>query len=210
MTLAAVRVRDKSGRRTTRLLEGNAMRPDLKISIAAVSVAVAVVSISVAARAAFSSPNDAHVAFAATGPAGMKIEGTTSDLKVTEANGNLVVDVSLTNLATGIALRDQHMKDKYLEVGKYPQATLTVARSALRVPASGGQLTVDAPGTLKLHGQVRSVTVHYDAAADATGVAVHGKFHVRMDDFGITVPSYLGVTVKPDVDVTASFHVTGS
>ena len=54
------------------------------------------------------------------------------------------------------------------------------------------------------------MTVHYEAASDATGFAVHGKFHVRMDDFGITVPSYLGVTVKPDVDVTASFHVTGS
>jgi len=28
-----------------------------------------------------------------------------------------------------------------------------------------------------------------------------------MNDFGITVPVYLGVTVKPDVDVSASFQV---
>jgi hypothetical protein len=31
-----------------------------------------------------------------------------------------------------------------------------------------------------------------------------------MNDFGISVPSYLGVTVKPEVDVSASFRVTGS
>jgi polyisoprenoid-binding protein YceI len=184
------------------------MKLDRSFSIVAVSVAIA--SISVAVHAAFSSPKDARVAFAAAGPAGLKIEGTTTELKVTEEQGNVVVDVPLANLATGIALRDQHMKEKYLEVGKFPDAVLTVARAALKVPAAGGQLTADAPGTLKLHGQTRPVTVRYDAAADADGLLVHGKLHIRMDDYGITIPSYLGVTVKPDVDVTASFHVTGS
>jgi hypothetical protein len=28
-----------------------------------------------------------------------------------------------------------------------------------------------------------------------------------MNDFGVKVPSYLGITVKPDVVVTASFTV---
>ncbi|MGO8997232.1 MAG: YceI family protein [Polyangiaceae bacterium] len=184
------------------------MKLALKFSVTAVSIAVA--SISVAAYAAFSSPRDARVAFAAAGPAGLKIEGATSELKVLEEGGNVVVDVPLANLATGIALRDQHMKEKYLEVAKYPDAALTVARSALKVPASGGQLTADAPGTLKLHGQERPVTVRYDAASDADGLTVHGKLHIRMDEFGIAIPSYLGVTVKPEVDITASFHVAGS
>ena len=182
------------------------MKPKLSV----VTVSVFVASVTVAAQAAFSSPRDARVTFSAAGPAGLKIEGTTSELRVIEEAGNVMVDVPLANLATGIALRDQHMKEKYLEVSKYPDAILTVARSALKVPASGGQLTADASGTLKLHGQVRPVTVRYDATADADGLAVHGKLHLRMDEFGITVPSYLGVTVKPDVDVVASFHVTGT
>jgi hypothetical protein len=29
-----------------------------------------------------------------------------------------------------------------------------------------------------------------------------------MNDFGITAPSYLGVTVKPDVDINSSFQAT--
>jgi hypothetical protein len=38
----------------------------------------------------------------------------------------------------------------------------------------------------------------------------HGKFRINMNDFGITVPVYLGVTVKPDVDVTANFKLVGN
>ncbi len=41
-------------------------------------------------------------------------------LKIEEADGNVVLDVPLTNLVTGIALRDKHMKEKYLEVQKSP------------------------------------------------------------------------------------------
>jgi polyisoprenoid-binding protein YceI len=118
--------------------------------------------------------------------------------------------VPLSNLATGIALRDRHMKEKYLEVQKYPDATLTVARSSLKVPPSGAHATADAPATLTLHGATRPVTVHYEASGEGDGLSVNGTFHVKMDEFGIAVPSYLGVTVKPDVDVHATFHVSGT
>ena len=186
------------------------MKTPSKFSIAAAPLILS--SFAALGHAALSAPKDVRVAFSASGPAGLKIEGSTKELTVTDGDSNVVVDVPLANLATGIALRDQHMKDKYLEVAKYPLATLTVARSALKVPASGARATADAPATLKLHGQVRPVTVHYDATADAdgTGLAVHGELHIRMDDFGITVPTYLGVTVKPPVDVTADFHVAGN
>jgi hypothetical protein len=54
------------------------------------------------------------------------------------------------------------------------------------------------------------VTVHYSAKADGAAVAAQGRFRINMNEFGINVPSYLGVTVKPDVDVTASFRVAGN
>jgi polyisoprenoid-binding protein YceI len=166
-------------------------------------------SLSALGHAALSSPSETHVTFTAFGPAGMKIEGTTTDFKAAEDSGNLVIDVPLANVSTGIALRDHHMKEKYLEVQKYPAATLTVARSALKLPAGGAGVEADVPGTLKLHGQSRPVTVRYDAKADGMGLTAHGKFHINMNEFGISVPSYLGVTVKPEVDVNAGFHMTG-
>jgi polyisoprenoid-binding protein YceI len=63
---------------------------------------------------------------------------------------------------------------------------------------------------LSLHGQTRPVTVHYSAKGDGAGMATQGRFHINMNEYGITVPSYLGVTVKPDVDVTAAFRVAGN
>jgi polyisoprenoid-binding protein YceI len=165
---------------------------------------------SAAGSAALSGASDPRVGFEASGPAGLKITGTTTELTATEEGGNVVISVPLGNLATGIALRDQHMRDKYLEVAKYPAAILTVARAGLKVPAGGEKVEADAQGTLKLHGQSRPVIVHYDTKGDGAALSAHGKFRINMNDFGITVPSYLGVTVKPDVDVTAAFRLAGS
>jgi polyisoprenoid-binding protein YceI len=172
------------------------------------AVCLGLVGVTAAARAALSAPADARVTFDASGPAGMKIEGTTTDLQVTEDGGNVVISVPLAHLSPGIGLRDHHMREKYLEVQKYPAATLTIGRSALRLPASGESTTGDASGTVTLHGQSRPVGVHYEVKGEGPTLSVHGSLHVNMNDFGITVPVYLGVTVKPDIDVSASFRIS--
>jgi polyisoprenoid-binding protein YceI len=175
-----------------------------------VAVSSGFLSVSAAGEAALSSPTNAHVSFRAVGPAGLTIEGTTPDLRAAEDGGNLVIVVPLANLTTGISLRDQHMKEKYLEVARYPDTTLTLARSALRLPAGGERVEADAPGTLSLHGQTRPVLVHYQATRDGDAFAASGRFRVTMTEYGVNVPSYLGVTVKPDVDVSASFRIAGN
>jgi polyisoprenoid-binding protein YceI len=177
--------------------------------LSAAALTLALCGISAVGFAALSAPSDAKVGFEATGPAGLKIDGATGDLAVADSGGNVVLTVPLGNLTTGIGLRDKHMREKYLEVPKYPSAVLTVPRSALKL-APSGKVEGDVQGTVQLHGQTKAVPVHYDATADGQGFAAHGKFRINMGDFGITVPTYLGVTVKPDVDVTASFHVAGS
>ena len=79
-----------------------------------------------------------------------------------------------------------------------------------KFPGAGEKAEADAHGTVTIHGQTKPAAVHYDVKGDGAGFAAHGLVHINMNDFGITVPVYLGVTVKPDVDVTASFHVAGS
>ncbi len=167
-------------------------------------------AISAVGHAALSSPSDTKVSFLASGPAGLEIEGTTPDLVVADAGGSVELTVPLAKLTTGIDLRDKHMKEKYLEIAKFPSAILTVSRAALKLPAGGAPVELDVPGTLLLHGTTKPVTVHYDAKPEGAGLAAHGKFHINMNDYGIQVPTYLGITVKPEVDVTASFHLTGS
>jgi polyisoprenoid-binding protein YceI len=149
------------------------------------------------------------VSFQASGPAGMAIEGITQDLTLVDQGDNIVITVALANLTTGIGLRDKHMKEKYLEVQKYPSAILTVARGALKVPSTADKVEADVPGLLNIHGQTRPVVVHYESKKDGANLLTRGKFRINMRDFGVAVPSYLGVTVKPEVDVSANFRVAG-
>jgi len=168
------------------------------------------VGLSTHAQAAISGCTDCHVSFQASGPAGMKIEGTTPDLTVADQGDNILITVPLANLTTGIGLRDRHMKEKYLEIAKYPSATLTVARSALKLPSGADKVEADAPTTVNIHGKARPVTVHYDVKRDGSTLTTHGTFRINITDFGINVPSYLGVTVKPDIEVSANFRAAGS
>jgi len=148
------------------------------------------------------------VSFTASGPGGLNIVGKTADLTVLESNGELAVRVRLSGLETGIALRDKHMKEKYLEVQKYPDAELSVPRSALRFPEANGSVQGNATGTLHLHGKSKSVPFNYQVKHEGSDYQVVSDLHLNMRDFDIAIPSYLGVTVKPDVTVKVSFGLT--
>jgi polyisoprenoid-binding protein YceI len=145
------------------------------------------------------------VSFTAVGPAGLTIVGKTSELTIAHPGQTITLGVPLSTLTTGIALRDRHMKEKYLEVQKYPDAELQVARSALKIPEAGREASSDAMGTLKLHGQTRPAKFHYTTKRNGNNYAVQGSMRLNMQDYGISVPSYLGITVKPDVDVAVRF-----
>lgn len=157
------------------------------------------------ALAALTRAGDASAVFVAVGPAGLKIEGKTSELDVAEADGKVKVGVPLANLDTGITLRNKHMREKYLEVAKFPRAELVVEKNALKIPADGAEVTGTTTGWMTIHGQTKSVSFQYTARLSGGTYAVTGSTHLNINDFGIGVPSYLGVTVKPEIDVNVRF-----
>jgi len=171
------------------------------------AAAGAVLCFSLAAHAKLSRVGGPEVSFTLIGPAGMKIVGTGNDLKVADDGQAVKVTVPLAGMKTGISVRDKHMHEKYLQTASHPTADLNVARSALKIPADGANVTQDAPGALALHGKSKPVTFRYTSSREGSKFKVRGTMHLNMNDFGIEVPSYLGVTVKPDVDVVAEFSV---
>jgi polyisoprenoid-binding protein YceI len=151
--------------------------------------------------------SQAKVSFTCSGPGGLRIEGTGSELQAQDKGGALVVTVPLAKVTTGMSLRDTHMHEKYLESGKYPLAELSVPRAGLKFPAEGATVEASAPGTMSIHGASRPVTFHYKAVRRGAAYDVQGDVHVNMNDYGIAVPTYLGITVKPPVDITVSFRL---
>jgi polyisoprenoid-binding protein YceI len=174
-------------------------RSALVASIIAVTLSIAAI-----ASARLTKAGAATAAFKVGGPAGMNIEGRTSTVSVSEEGNTVAIVVALPTLTTGIGLRDKHMKDD-LEVERYPTAELRVARSALRVPPPGAEVSGDARGSMRLHGQAKDVSFHYSAKRDGNLITVHGTARIDMTEFGIKAPTYLGLGIKREVDLTTDF-----
>jgi polyisoprenoid-binding protein YceI len=166
---------------------------------------VAALTFSLVAAAKLSKTGDATGGFRASGPAGMNIDGKSTDVSVADDGTTITVTVGLANIDTGMGLRDKHTKE-YLEVTTYPTAELKVARSALKFPAEGADASGDAKGSLKVHGQTKDVTFHYTATMRGGVLDVTGNTSININDFGIKTPSYLGVSVKPDVTLNTHFQ----
>ena len=162
----------------------------------------AIMSVAVLADAKLGQASGATVNF--YGKAiGLNLTGTTNELKVSEDGGNVRFAVPLGTLKTGIALRDTHMRDKYLEVGKYPEAVLVVPRSGLSFPDADGKQTVGkVAGTMTIHGQTKPVNVSYKAKrVGGNAYDVSGDAEINIKEYGIDAPSYGGLVVKPDIKI---------
>ena len=136
--------------------------------------------------------------------------------------------LDLASLRTGIDKRDEHMRDNFLETAKYPEAILTlnkVTKASDNMLMDGKTLTVDAEGTLSLHGvkndvQLKDVTVTYFDESEATKgkmpgdlLIINGGFSLNLPDYNIEVPQFiflkLAETIKVSVDLTGSTATTG-
>lgn len=156
-------------------------------------------------------PAQSRVEFLAVGkPSMIKIKGKGApaagalDLTKKENLGEIQVD--LDQFDTGIGLRDQHMKEKYLET-KDPVkrfAKLKVTRMEFPselVHGRGERAGIAFQGILSFHGESKEVAGLFDAKTEGEELTGSSRFQIRLTDYKVEVPSYLGVKVADTVDV---------
>lgn len=153
-------------------------------------------------------PEASPVGFLATGKPGfLKIRGEGAKLTgVATLDGATLTgkfEVRLDALKTGIDLRDEHMKETYLKVKEFPTATLTIAPTTL--PAAAGKVECPFTGTLTLKGKDAPVSGTLEASIGDADVTGEAKMTVKLTDYPVGVPSYLGVTVAESVEIQVSF-----
>ena len=156
--------------------------------------------------AGWSKTGESIAQFQGSGPAGFKIEGKTKDVDVKDDGKNITVIVKLTTLETGIGLRDDHMRNKYIDVAKYPDATLTLPTASVKLE-DGKTNEGEASGTFGVHGKTKNIPFKYKASCKVGVCDIEGNADINLKDYDINVPSYLGVTVKPDIKVKATFQM---
>ncbi len=133
---------------------------------------------------------------------GAKMEGKL------ELKGDSIVGTAkfpLDSLTTGISLRDRHMKEKYLETAKFPKAEFALTELKLPEPlvkGDGEAKGVPFKGTLTVHGVAKPVTGTVDIERKGAKAEMEFKFGTTIPSHKIELPSFMGVTVAEDVQVT--------
>ena len=122
-------------------------------------------------------------------------------------SGQLVLD--LQNIDTGIDLRNRHLRDNYLEVGRGPgfdKATL----SDLSLPDVDGRWTGGKTrflAQIMVHGVKKSVTGNAEVRLTLGKARVEARFSLRLAEFEIPPPRYLGVGVKDEIQIVAVLNL---
>ena len=146
-------------------------------------------------------------AFTATNPS---LEGTLTLEQAKPARLTGEISMDLATIDTGITLRNQHLREKYLQVAKgkgFDRAVLSEVRlSDADGEAFEGRTAFT--GVLLLHGEKHPVQGTAEIRREGSGRRVRAEFALVLPDFGITPPEYLGVGVASKVLVKAQFTAT--
>ena len=158
------------------------------------------------------SKGEGKVEFHAVGkPKMLKIHG-----KGTKPTGQMTVEdgkvsgqaiFDLNSLDTGIDLRNKHMKEKYLEVGKHPKAIFELVEIKLPNPLPAGDFEKDAPfkGKLTVKGVTKEVSGVAKLKKEGSNLTGNVEFATTVKSFNIELPSFAGITMADEVNVQVEF-----
>jgi len=144
-------------------------------------------------------------------PSAIRIEGQgeapEGELTATEQGMNWILSGSLKldlkSYSTGIALRDRHMKEKYLEVEKFQNATLTIEALSVEKAALAKETETSVPftGTLNFHGISKPVAGNLMIKKVSAKIQVSSKFQIKLSDYDVSIPSFAGIKVADSVEI---------
>jgi len=122
------------------------------------------------------------------------------------AGSDFYLEVDLASLDTGIRLRNRHMRDNYLETGRFPYASF--AGSFARVSAApGGGFTVVGGGELSIHGVNRAANIVCAVDPSGTGYRARCSFAVLLSDYDIDIPKVMFMKLANEIRVELDFLV---
>ena len=131
--------------------------------------------------------------------------------------------VDLASVDTGIPLRNEHMRDNFLETGKYPKASFkaTSLSASAKPPFKAGQkVKIKSLGNFTVHGKSVQKTIPLDvtylpqsAATKArfksgNVIRIQGKFPVKLAEHNIKRPEAVTVKLAETVFVTLDMFAT--
>jgi hypothetical protein len=156
-----------------------------------------------------------HLEFLAIArPGSIRIAGKSDDSKawvgVLERVGDQIIgkfQFNLDSMDAGISLRTQHMKLKYLETDKFQMAFFEFRIPVSSSIADGKEKPFQ--GNLTLHSVQHTVSGTFvltpEGSGDEDQDTIQSHFRLKMSDFKILKPEFMGISVDDEVNVVVSF-----
>jgi polyisoprenoid-binding protein YceI len=124
------------------------------------------------------------------------VDGDSGSLRLVSTQ----ITVDMTTLRSDKDRRDGQLRGRAIESDRFPISTFDLA-TPVALPADflAGDLTLELPGKLTLHGVVKDVTIAAQARLEADGtVVVAGSLPILFADYGIDAPSVAGLIAVQD------------
>lgn len=119
----------------------------------------------------------------------------TGEILTTE--GDLVSAIfksQVKDYTTDLELRDDHMRNKYMEAVKYPDIILSIKGYRKWDPKFSGDLS--------FHGQTHKI----NGNVERNGKKVKATFDIKVTDFGVAKPQHLGVGMDETIKAVVEFE----
>lgn len=120
-----------------------------------------------------------------------KFTGKSSKLtgRIDAATDTVDFFIDLTTLKTGVSLRDEHMRENYLETKKFPFAEFYGILLTKPDYAKLEKQPVKVKGRFTIHGVSKEMTIDGFVTPQKDGLLVEAAWTVKLSDHGIPIPS---------------------
>jgi polyisoprenoid-binding protein YceI len=131
---------------------------------------------------------------------------TATTTQVTKA----AITVDLTKVASDQSMRDGQFEGRIMQTSQYPTATFTLLTpiDLAELATAAGTRTIDAHGTLALHGATKDVTVLLTCVRSGATLTVSSQIPVVFADYGINNPSFGFVQTQNHGTIEVLLHLT--
>lgn len=152
--------------------------------------------------------------FVATNMPGITVKGRSEALRgrvqIHRASDGVTLErieawLAVTTLATGVAVRDKHMREHVFTTpsGELPDLRFEGEKVACPGVLPGHEATCQVSGTLAIRGVARNFSIPLRIREDgaAPSFRVSGDATLRLSDYGIEQPSQFGVRTANEIEI---------
>jgi len=115
--------------------------------------------------------------------------------------GDMVFAILMKSFHFESALMEEHFNENYLESNKFPKSTFKGKIINLSTVdfSKDGAYPVTAEGDLTIHGVTKKVSSTGSLTIKAGKISAFSKFHVKLKDFNISIPSLVANKVSEEI-----------